>query len=1062
MATGSATLTTTNDVIVNQFGVATSTSAAASISGNLVMASGPGTNNVMQQFIVSNSFSTLNVSASISELQASSGFVPGLREGRLAGAGTYTGANPATSSNLYPRMAETFNSATPGSPWGAGETWVYTGQFFDADGVVSFGSAIDDGAFLSIDGVTTAINYTGNTTVVSGVLNIGMGPLSDGWHNIDFRVENNTGGAGSAVRNGWFNGTSGLIGSGFGFGIAPNGTADINATSYLLPIDNGTMNLFRTAGTAVPYTLTKSGPGTLILTGANTYTGATTVTAGRLIFDGAGSAATTSAVTLAAGTTLVLDNTTTNNANRINDTATVTLSGGTLYFKGNASTASTETVGALVLTANTASILRSDYGGVAGQSLSFTASSGSVLTRNTGATINVIGNDDFVLGQNDILFVATGTATAPSLTGGILPYMTITTFAGLSNEALDLAANIDSGAGFSLGRLATYDSSNVKATANVTLGATINALLIAGNAITVTVPGGGTTVSSGQIVNFGGSTGNTIAGGALAFGAVEPLLFINGINAVQKLDLNGAISGQFTLTLPINTTGAPVTGSTQVRADQSADHGGAGAATLTAASLQQALEALPAVGPGNVAVTVASGVFTITFVGLLGGGAIPQLLVNNFTVTPTPTITPIATGGGSLTLGSAITGTAALRKERKGRVTLGGDDSGFTGAIVVNEGEVVVASLTALGSQFAGTTVASGAQLTIFVPTGANVISPLEALSVAGTGYLNGDTGAVRVTGGGTLAYPGLMTNTAANTTLFVDTGTTFILRGGEADTAGFNWIKEGTGTLELRNDSYFAVFTYAPATTGTLTVPLNFDDATALDAKNGAAAGNVNFFGIWSGTLTVSAADFALSNTWTFGTSSDDGSIVLIDLNNDGLYSLNERIVNNNFMQGDTARTGNVTFPAAGTYRIAVIYYQAGGGAAMEAKFAKTANVAYASMINFIDPANAGQSGLWKDEGGTANQLTEKWISRTPVVADLDPTFNFGAGGNGLYVNSGTVRLNMQGTSTVNKHVFVGKNDGGPNAAKLVNVSTGGRPDHHRREHPGEPIRPVRLRRAQ
>ena len=53
------------------------------------------------------------------------------------------------------------------------------------------------------------------------------------------------------------------------------------------------------------------------------------------------------------------------------------------------SAASTETLGALTLASNTASIIRSDYGGVAGQALTFTASSGSVLNRNLGATLNL-------------------------------------------------------------------------------------------------------------------------------------------------------------------------------------------------------------------------------------------------------------------------------------------------------------------------------------------------------------------------------------------------------------------------------------------------------------------------------------------------------------------------------------------------------------------------------------------------------------------------------------------------------------------------------------------------
>ena len=41
--------------------------------------------------------------------------------------------------------------------------------------------------------------------------------------------------------------------------------------------------------------------------------------------------------------------------------------------------------------------------------------------------------------------------------------------------------------------------------------------------------------------------------------------------------------------------------------------------------------------------------------------------------------------------------------------------------------------------------------------------------------------------------------------------------------------------------------------------------------------------------------------------------------------------------------------------------------------------------------------------------------------------------GGNGLYVNAGTVRLNLTGTATINSHIFIGSNDGGLGAARVV-----------------------------
>ena len=60
--------------------------------------------------------------------------------------------------------------------------------------------------------------------------------------------------------------------------------------SFVTPLDNGTMNFFRTPAAAAPYTLNKQGSGTLNLQGANTYTGGTQVNAGDLVLSGGGTA----------------------------------------------------------------------------------------------------------------------------------------------------------------------------------------------------------------------------------------------------------------------------------------------------------------------------------------------------------------------------------------------------------------------------------------------------------------------------------------------------------------------------------------------------------------------------------------------------------------------------------------------------------------------------------------------------------------------------------------------------------------------------------------------------
>lgn len=75
--------------------------------------------------------------------------------------------------------------------------------------------------------------------------------------------------------------------------------------------------------------INKTSGGGLLLSGVNTYTGVTNVTAGLLLVQGGGSIASSSAVTVAAGTTLTFgSNTDTVAVNRVGDAAIITLTAG--------------------------------------------------------------------------------------------------------------------------------------------------------------------------------------------------------------------------------------------------------------------------------------------------------------------------------------------------------------------------------------------------------------------------------------------------------------------------------------------------------------------------------------------------------------------------------------------------------------------------------------------------------------------------------------------------------------------------------------------------------------
>jgi fibronectin-binding autotransporter adhesin len=236
----------------------------------------------------------------------------GLVEGRFTAASSGTGGlvdetfvNSGTGGvTLSPAAAET--ASTP--PWSDYTGYVYSGQFYDADGVFTFAENIDDMVIIKIDGVVRLRNTGAGTPSTTGYVglnsenpfgavntsvNYGMGANGDGWHDIEIRVYNGTGNAGAVSGNLW----STLKGLGVD---STSINTNVLGNSYVIPMDPGDMSLFRckvSNGNA----LTKTGSGTLTLGGSNSYTGATSVQEGKLVVDGSTG---TGAVTLQDGTIL--------------------------------------------------------------------------------------------------------------------------------------------------------------------------------------------------------------------------------------------------------------------------------------------------------------------------------------------------------------------------------------------------------------------------------------------------------------------------------------------------------------------------------------------------------------------------------------------------------------------------------------------------------------------------------------------------------------------------------------------------------------------------------------
>ena len=248
----------------------------AAVNGTLQFDPGAGNTlaqagNITNSGVVRVSSGVVNLSGTIAGPGAAAGystnFIAGLLEGYEANATFDASATrPANKGQfgikLEPRMGQsTVLTEDPVTGWVSNVAWVYTGQFYDADGLATFAENIDDRALVVIDGVTllahngdkitnTAViqairgtalaDENGNIATVAPTNNIGMGPNGDGWHTIEIRFHNATGSAGPR-------GASNGFDNNFGFGLSQSGTTMLDGALYTRPIDPGDASLFRTA-----------------------------------------------------------------------------------------------------------------------------------------------------------------------------------------------------------------------------------------------------------------------------------------------------------------------------------------------------------------------------------------------------------------------------------------------------------------------------------------------------------------------------------------------------------------------------------------------------------------------------------------------------------------------------------------------------------------------------------------------------------------------------------------------------------------------------------------------
>jgi len=616
--------------------------------------------------------------------------------------------------------------------------------------------------------------------------------------------------------------------------------------------------------------LTKAGDGTLKLTGASTYTGATTVSAGTLAISGSPTG--NSAVTVNAGGTLKLDYSTLNTS-KINDSAVLTLGGGTLNLSGGTHT---EAVASTTLNAGVSSVTRSSGSAVlrmgfitpgAGGAVGFGAANiASTSTTNDASGIlgawATVGGTDW----------ATNSLTDD---GGGVGNSFITAYAGYTD-----VTRLDSGPKV----IADGATTNVRiiegtgSPANITLGGvpttTINTLnqSASGGSSAATIDPAGQTLCTNAILVGTGAGALTIGTGtnngwlttATAWG---DLLLIN--NTANALTINSAIADNNGFsTLTKSGTGTATLAGANIYS---------GGTTLAAGTLQLGHASALGIGTltfsgGNLDSSVANLVNAnnnaqawnadFTFVGSqnldLGIGSVALSANRQVTVT-----------ANTLTVGGDIGGAFNLTKAGAGTLVLAGANT-FTGAINVNAGRL---NLTNWGASTLGTVTVSGTSGAILGISGSATYSVATRMFVgqtAGNGTVNQTGGTVSFTasdalllGNGT-GSSGTYNLSGGTLTSYSSTTRGVMLGVNPGNSGTFNL--SGTGNLSLE-DSILMIGRSDSAAAGCVAL-FNQTGGTATVKTltiGGTGAGNTN------ATMSLTAGTFAATTFTKLATATND-----------------------------------------------------------------------------------------------------------------------------------------------------------------------------------------------
>jgi autotransporter-associated beta strand protein len=709
------------------------------------------------------------------------------------------------------------------------------------------------GSVTSSSNVALSGNITAQTSATINTLNMGANSL--------------TLGSGQTLK------TAGILSSGsssatFSGGnlqaASPGGELVINVNNSSDQLTIGSTLQDNTAAS----TLTKTGYGTLVLNGVNTYTGATYIDSGLLTLGNA-SALSAAAVTVGSGGALDL-------AGQTISSSALTLNG-TGISSGGALTNSSSTAVAITASGTTlasSAAIGGNAGGIAINSAIGDGGNGYTLAKVGTNTVTLNGANTYSGGtivSAGTLLLANASALgsgAVSVTSGAALDLGGQTVTGLTTSPLTLNGTASSTVG------ALTNSSSTAATISVS-GTTLgSATSIGGNAGNITLSGvvsgansltkvGSDTVTLSSANTYTGGT--IISGGTLAlstagriYNGTTGTLVDNGVfdisaSATQTI---GGLSGNGTINLGAFTLSANADGSSTTFAGSINGTGGfgknsTGTLTLTGANSYTG------------ATTITNGTLALSGSGSLSSSTAVSDTFNgtsSFDIsqsTGNQTIGSLATtyatdsvylGGNTLTVGgnngvTTVTGAikdggiaggtgGSLVKTGTGTMTLAGANS-YTGGTTINAGTILLSNATALGT--GSVTVNTNGVLSL----GSQTIS--NAVTINGTGISSAGALINSTTGTGTISATGSVT-LGSNSSIG---GTTALTINGVVSDGGnsFSLTKVGAGTLTLGGAD-----TYTGATTvsaGTLALSgsgsLSSNDAVSVTSTTAATGFDIS-----------------------------------------------------------------------------------------------------------------------------------------------------------------------------------------------------------------------------